>query len=257
MSGLTRSATAFPDQSLNCRSRFANGNSVRLCRASPFDFCDALCESLATDGDAERNSDQVSILELEARSLVAVIHEHIDPSVAELAVELIGNLHDLGIGDVEWDELNGIRRGLKWPDDAVFVVTGFNDGGDDAGDTDSVATHDDGMGLFLSIDIGGLQGDAVFCAKFEDVANFDAVDHLQCASAFGTGVTTVGVAEVEGGGHGEMESRDDTCEVCIAFIGTDDSGRDLSGIMIDEIWALQTNRTGKSNRSTGHFENAP
>ncbi|MEY3460183.1 MAG: hypothetical protein RL215_3340 [Planctomycetota bacterium] len=126
-------------------SGFGDGNAECVCGASPFDFCDAFGEAFSADGYAEWNSDEVSILEFEAGALIAVVHEDVDAGILELSVDLVGDLHDLWVGDIEWDELDGIGGCLEWPDDAIFVVAGFDDGGDDASDADAVAAHDDGV----------------------------------------------------------------------------------------------------------------
>ena len=139
------SAAAFLNQSLNRTRSFADGHAEGICGAAPFDFGDTFGESFATDGDSEWDTDQVGILEFEAWSLVAIIHQHINAGVGESSIDLIGDLHNLGVGDIKRDELDGVGCGLNGPDYAIFVVAGFDDGSDNAGDTDTVAAHDDGM----------------------------------------------------------------------------------------------------------------
>ncbi len=187
--------------------------------------------------------------------MIAVIHEHIDPGLREIAVEGIGDRHDFLIGDIQGDDLDSVGGDVDRPDDAIVIVAGFDDGGDDACDPDPVAAHDDGVRLFLGIDEAGIHGRAVLGSQFEDVTDFDAVDHLERPGAFGAGVAGFGISKVEGGGDFEMCSRDDLREVGIFLIGADDSGADLSDIMINVEGAEETDGSGEAGGCPGHFQN--
>lgn len=232
----------------------SDGDFVGFGRRAPFDFGDAFGQAFAADGDSEWDPDEVSILELEPWTLIAVIHEHIDPGLSKFAVEGIGDRHDFLIGDIQGDNLHGVGGDIDGPDDAIFIVAGFDDGGDDAGNPDSIAAHDDGVRLFLGIDEAGFHGGAVFGAEFEDVTDFDAVDHLEGPGAFGAGVCGFGISEVESRGDFEMSSRDDLREVGIFLISADDGGADQSDIMINVERAVESDGTGEAGGSPGHFE---
>ena len=186
--------------------------------------------------------------------MIAVIHEHIDPGLREFAVEGIGDRHDFLIGDIQGDDLYSVGGDVDGPDDAIVIVAGFDDGGDDAGDTDAVAAHDDGVRLFLGIDEAGFHGCAVLGSQFEDVTDFDAVDHLEGPGAFGAGVAGFGISKVEGRGEFEMCSRDDLCEVSIFLISADDGGADLRDIMIDVEGAEESDGTGEASGCPGHLQ---
>ncbi|MEY3460182.1 MAG: hypothetical protein RL215_3339 [Planctomycetota bacterium] len=108
--------------------------------------------------------------------------------------------------------------------------------------------------MFLGIDETGVERDAVFGAEFEDVSDFDAVDHFESAGAFGAGVSAFGIAEVERFCDGEVEAGDDAGEVSILFVGADDGGGDLSGIMIDEEWAFQSDGASETDGCAGDLK---
>src|SRR5690606_14852985 len=73
---------------------------------------DAAIESFLPDDDAERDADQIAVLELDARALVAIVDQTLDAGGAELGVEPLGGVADRLVlhRDRDDDDLEGRER---------------------------------------------------------------------------------------------------------------------------------------------------
>ena len=101
-------------------------------------------QRLPADHDAQRDADQVGVLELHARPLVAVVQSTSMPAPGELVVQLLGGASPTRASvTFTGDDEHLVGRQRHRPDDAVLVVVLLDGRGDDPVDADAVAAHDD------------------------------------------------------------------------------------------------------------------
>ena len=143
------------------------------------------------------NADQLEISKHHARTLAAVVEQHVDAGRLELVVQPVGERPD-GFAAVVADrgDRHGERRQRLGPDDAALVVVLLDRGGDDPGDADAVAAHLHDLRLTAGVEIGCTHRLRVEVAEREHVADFDAAQDLERALAVGRGVARDDVAEV-------------------------------------------------------------
>ena len=186
----------------------ASGMLCGLAAGAPFDLQLSVGQAASADHHAQRNADQVGILELDAGALIAIVQQHVDAGGRQFLVELVGNVGDLGLFHVERDQQHFVGSQRQRPDDAVFVVAGFDQRGDDPIHADAVAAHDQGVLLFVGVEIFGLQGGGVFGAELEDVADFDRLLQFELGGAARTRIAGAGVAQIGKAVRRRSESRD-------------------------------------------------
>ncbi len=148
----------------------------------PFDF--AVHEALLADGDAHRRTPQVGVLELHARTFVAVVHEHVDAGGFEFLFELLGEFHEFGFL-ADRDDFHLERSDGLGPNRSEVIVTVFHDRGHQAAHADAVAAHDGGSGGLFGGEELGAHRFRELGAEFEDVAHFDAASFCEEFAAAG------------------------------------------------------------------------
>src|SRR4029079_10002556 len=75
-------------------------------------------ESLATDDDLVRQTDEVGVGELDARARVAIVVEDVDTAFRQLAVQAVRDLDDIGrrvAATRQRDEVHVERRNRRGP----------------------------------------------------------------------------------------------------------------------------------------------
>ena len=109
-------------------------------------------DGLRGDDEAERDPDQVRVLEFGARAIVTVIDEDIEPLCLELVCEFVCFIHHAVLFGLDHDDLSVIRRDRERPDDSVVIVGGFDARGERPRDPDAVAPHDDILLLLVFVE---------------------------------------------------------------------------------------------------------
>ena len=103
----------------------------------------------------------------------------------------------------------------------------FDDGCHGAADADAVATHDHGLRLAVGVQVCAAHGFGILRAKLEDVADFDAFEHLERLSCDGAGVAFADGGDVVDDDFRLVFRQNVTVEVEIEavdvfLVGTDD-----------------------------------
>ena len=122
-----------------------------------FDFSVTLFQAFASDDNSNRDADQVGVFEFETGAMISIVHQHVDTGRHQFIINVICCGHDIFVFDVQRDQFHGVRCDGKRPDNAVVVVTGFDDGRDNSSDSDAVAAHDDGVTFFFFVQITGVE----------------------------------------------------------------------------------------------------
>ena len=126
---------------------------------------------------------EVCVFELDAGAAFAVVDENINASGFEFISEFVA-CGGCIIRVFDWRDDDGVWGECGWPNDAVFVVAfvTFDGGGEYAADADAVAAHVDWNAVVLFVKNASVECVGVFCAEFEDVAEFDATGFFECAA---------------------------------------------------------------------------
>src|SRR5690606_36352912 len=142
----------------------------------------ALQAALA-DGDAERQPDDVGVVELHAGAEVAVVVQRWDARLLQRLVQRLGLLQRL-VGAGQRHEVHVVGRNLARPDDAVLVVVLLDYRCEQAVQPDTVAAHDDQLVGAVAVQERRADRLAVARAELEAVAQLDgAVDAERAAAA--------------------------------------------------------------------------
>ena len=203
-------------------------------------------DAALTDDDGMGDADELHVGEHHARTLLAVIEQHVDPGGLQLAVEAFGQLgHAMGLVHVHRDDHHLKRRDGIRPDDAGIVIVLLDGGGDHAGDADAVAAHLHDGGLAFLVQHRGLHRLGVLGAELEDVAHFDAALEQQGALATGAWVAFHHVADV---GHfvvTDIAIPVGTGQMLAGFVGATDKVGQMGSAAIDD------DATGEADRADG------
>ena len=145
-----------------------------------------------------------------------------------------------------------VRGDVHWPADAVLVVMLLHDGGDQAGDADAVAAHDDRVAASFFVEEGRVHLVGVVGAEDEDVSAFDAPVELELAVAVGAGVAGGGLADR----HDlclEVAAVVDVLVVVGGFSRACDRVRHGDGVRVCDDAPLEPNGADESDLGAGRF----
>ncbi|MMZ67437.1 hypothetical protein D1872_300220 [compost metagenome] len=117
---------------------------------------------ILADDDAKRQSDQIDILELHTRTLVAVVQQHFDAEFRKPFVNFFSHSLLRFVLDRHRHKVNEERRQGGRPNYAVFIMVLFNDGGQHPRNADAVTAHNNGLRLARNVEKRGAQLLAVF-----------------------------------------------------------------------------------------------
>src|SRR5437870_2079599 len=106
-------------------------NAALLARPPGSNFDEAALGPRIAEGDTHGNAEQIRVLELHARALVAVIEQGVETLVAALAVERVAGLGLRLVADVDDHDVDDERRDGGRPHDAVGVRALLDGGGGD------------------------------------------------------------------------------------------------------------------------------
>src|ERR1043165_1782019 len=199
------------------------GRRSKLLRAvlPPTPFNDAVGQALRPHGDPQREADQIRILELHARALVAVVEEHVDAGGEELRVDLLGRrAHGLLFAEGRHDD--GERRDRDRPDDAVVVVALLHRGGDRAADPKAIAAHDHRLALAVLVEERAAHRLGVLRAELEHVPDLDAAVDLQRRLAARARIAGDNGGDVRVLRLGEVAAGIRAAEVIVLLVTADD-----------------------------------
>ena len=118
------------------------------------------------------------------------------PAAVSWSCNSMATFIDASSGTFTGDDQHFVRGQRHGPDDAVLVVAGFDQRGDDAVHADAVAAHDDRLELLVGVEELGIQRFGVLRAELEDVADLDRVPQGQPRAAPRAGIAVDRVAEV-------------------------------------------------------------
>ena len=118
------------------------------------------------------------------------------PAAASSSCNCSGDLHRRLVGHLHRHQHHFVRGQRHRPDDAVLVVAGFDQPGDDPVHADAVAAHDDRLELLVGVEELGVERLGVLRAQLEDVADLDRVPQGQLAAAPRAGIAVDRVAQV-------------------------------------------------------------
>ena len=96
---------------------------------------------MLADCDPDRNSDQVCIVELDARSLVTVIYHNFNAHGFELLLDVISHVKLNFVTWLDYSNDDMIRSCSKRPDDTLLIMVLLYDSLHRSCDTDTVASH--------------------------------------------------------------------------------------------------------------------
>jgi hypothetical protein len=221
--------------------------------AAPAPFDDAVREALRADGDAQREADEVRVLELHARAFVAVVEQHVDAGGEQLRVDLLGRrAHAVFLAERGHDD--GKRRDRDRPDDAVVVVALLHRGGDRAADAEAVAAHDHRLALAVLVEERAAHRLRVLRAELEHVPDLDAAVDLQRRLA-----ARAGIAGDDGRDVGVLRLRKiaagiDAAEVKVFLVAADDPvDAALQRRVGDHARRLRPDRAAVADRAARRF----
>src|SRR5258708_25312050 len=186
------------------------------------------------DDDPMRNSHELGIGKLDARAGVAIVQQYVDAGGIELLVQRIGRLLDerrLLVIDRHQDDLE--RRNRLRPENAVDIVILLDGRGNDPRDANSVTAHEHRQRLTLLVQHAGIHGGAVQLSELENMADFDPACDFQGASAGGTGVAALRIADIDGLRVLKVAPPVHAAEVHVFFVGPADEIRQVSRSMLD------------------------
>ncbi len=178
-------------------------------------------QALGAYNQAHRNADEIGVLELDSRALVAVVVEHLDALLVELTVETVGRLHDLLVPRAQAHHQDFERCQRQRPDDAVLVVILLDGRRHGAADAEPIAPHGHGMRGSLVVQIGAMHGCRVLRAQLEDVTDLDAAVQLEGAIAPRAAVASGDQQQIGPLAQIDIAIPVDTGEVGVGFIGPD------------------------------------
>ncbi len=213
-----------------------------------------------SDDDLVGNAPEVGVLEgHRGLDVIPVVVEHGDALFFELLVELSGFV--LAVV-VERDDHGPVRRKRRRPDDPVVIVVLFDDRCDDAGDTDTVAAHEEGLTIALFVHERCTHGLGVFGAELEDVADLDATSDLKVtlptmgASVAGLRVVQVvvlcGLLEQEPIDH--LTKVDVQPVVVEEVAAAEDVGHPLDALVVENATAGDLDGTSEAHGGSGDLD---
>src|SRR3984885_8165737 len=173
-------------------------------------------ERALADGDAQGAPEELGVGELLPRSCIAIVVEHVEPELLELAVEPVREGTLLGAILAHDDELDVERRHRTRPGDAALVGVLLDRSGGGPRGPEPIRAHPDELLAARFVEVGGAQGLGVAGAELEDVAYLDG--RLDPDRAAVDGVSGHHGADIDGLVV-EVATRLDAAEVRIGLVG--------------------------------------
>ena len=172
-------------------------------------------------------------------------------------MQLPGNLHRLVVGHFQRLDQHFVRGQGDRPDDAVLIVIGLDQRGQDAVDSDAVAAHDDRVQLLLVVEEVGPQRLGVFRTQLEDMARLDGMSQGQHGAAARARVVVDRIAKVGELVDLEIAPKIHACQVRVGPIGPDHGVGDRLDVAVGPNGNLfgHLHRPGEPDRGPGHFAN--
>ena len=137
------------------------------------------CSTPRPDCHPIRDADKLGIGELDPRSLLTVIEQHLDTRRLQFRVEPLGGRERWLIIRPDHGDDDFVRGHRDGPDDPLVVVRGLHHRGHPPLHPDAIRAHDDWVAvtvLVLDIDAEGLR---VLGPELEDVTDLDPLPKLQ------------------------------------------------------------------------------
>ena len=178
---LSEESTSFLGRAEQRNEMLRNGVNRYLpgCTSQSIDQFDLAVGEFLADVDPIRNANQLCILELNARALVAVIQQYIDsradptslasssPASRSSASRTLVTVTTTSYGAMTAGKVYCSTAGLG----REFCSTGFDCGGEDALDADPVAAHDGPYFFAVRIEDARSHAVAVLVSELEDVTD--------------------------------------------------------------------------------------
>src|SRR5439155_2235868 len=168
-------------------------------------FESAGIEAAIRHHQAVRDAQQLGVGELDARTCVTVVVEHLDSGGGELGIQAVADFADTrGFLQVQGYQHYLEGRDRRGPADAALIVVLLDGRGHDARHADTVAAHV-ARGLTARlIEHQRFHGLAVLAAQLEDVTDLDAARDLQAPLAGRAGIARDDVAQIRSAGAGHI-----------------------------------------------------
>src|SRR5438094_658336 len=129
----------------------------------------AVRQALLPDRDAQREPDEIGVLELHPGALVPVVEEDLHAGGREVAVQLLRDLAHLRVLHLQRQQGEVQRSHAHRPANPIRVVVQLDRSRQDALDADAVAPHHDGNFLARLVEHARAHRLRVARAKLEDV----------------------------------------------------------------------------------------
>src|SRR5262245_17610779 len=230
------------------RDRYLDGVLV----GAPLELDDPVREAARPDRDAHGEPDQVGVLELDARALVAVVEERVDPSGLQLRGDPLGGLSQLRVGSVHRDHPGAVGRERRRPDHARVVVVLLDRGRDGARDPDPVASHLDRPLDAVGAEEARPHRRAVLGAEVEDLSDLDAtVPGEDAFLAARAAVARTRLAQVREGRAGEIAPLLDADEMGVVAVRAGDHAARAAQRGIGEDRDREADRAREADRGPG------
>src|SRR5207248_10929053 len=171
--------------------------------------------SLLANSDAPRHTDQVGVLEFDARALVAVVEQYVESGGLERggdfesggALDGIGGI-DGGHDDIEWG------NGWGQVESGVIVVL-LDSARQDAFDAYAIAAHDGRDFFAIAVEHACPHRLGILVAKLEDVPDLHRLRYLERSAAVGAPFALRHVAQVGVLGDAKVAARSHVLQVKI------------------------------------------
>ena len=210
-----------------------------LARAAQLHFHIALGQTTLADDHLQRPADKVGVRELHASALLAVVDDHVEAEIGDLAREFLSRGLHLIVANRKRDNAHVSRRDVERPLDAVLVVVLLDDGGHRTGDAHAVAAHDERVLHTILVVEGGTHGLGVTGTQLEHLGNLDAAGTRKRQTAVGAAVTGLDDAQVGPFVHREIAALFGAHVMVVVLVRADDPMADaLQAAGSDDARAL-------------------
>src|SRR6266480_3299217 len=252
-----RVAGSSPEARAHEGERAVRGEFGARALASLAVFESAGIEAAIRHHQAVRDAQQLGIGELDARTCVTVVVEHLDSGGGELGIQAVAGFADTrGFLQVQGYQHHLEGRDRRGPDDAALIVVLFDGRGHDARHTDTVAAHVERGLTARLIEHQRLHGLAVLAAQLEDVAHLDTARDLQAPLAARAGVALDHVAQIRGDGAAHVPLPVHARQMRVLLVGAAHEVREREGAVIGIHAALQPHQADVSGLGAGGLEDA-
>ena len=152
---------------------------MHLTGATVLQFDDPGGKSSLADHHTNGEADQVGVVELKARTCLAIVQQYVDPGRFEFVMQFGRERIDSFLTSIQRTDHDLKRCDRHRPANSLVVVPGFDGSRHDSVHADAVAAHDHRIALAVGVEIGRVHRHRVLSAELEDMPNLDALLEVQ------------------------------------------------------------------------------